>query len=99
MDETQEREQNHVARLVHYSGNVQGVGFRLTTLRIARNYDVTGYVKNLPDGRVELYVEGKDDEVKDFLESVHKRFKRYIEDVQVTEQVPAGQYSRFDIRH
>ena len=41
------------ARQVYYTGRVQGVGFRYSTKRIASGYDVTGSVKNLPDGRVE----------------------------------------------
>jgi acylphosphatase len=39
-------------RRVHYSGRVQGVGFRFTSQRLAERYAVTGYVRNLPDGRV-----------------------------------------------
>ena len=42
-------------------GRVQGVGFRYTAHNIARRHDVTGYVKNLTDGRVELVMEGPDD--------------------------------------
>ena len=47
-----------IRKTIYYSGRVQGVGFRWTTRRIACEYDVTGYVMNLPDGRVELAVEG-----------------------------------------
>ena len=43
-----------IAKQVLYSGRVQGVGFRFTTRQIASGYDITGWVKNLPDGRVEL---------------------------------------------
>ena len=43
-----------VAKQVIYSGRVQGVGFRFTTRQIASGYEVNGWVKNLPDGRVEL---------------------------------------------
>jgi acylphosphatase len=50
----------NTAFLVIYKGRVQGVGFRFTVLRFAQGYDsIVGYVKNLPDGAVELYVEGK----------------------------------------
>ena len=45
----------HVShREVWYTGRVQGVGFRAQTLNVARGYEVTGYVQNLPDGRVYL---------------------------------------------
>ncbi|RYD35664.1 MAG: acylphosphatase [Verrucomicrobiaceae bacterium] len=42
------------ARQVFYTGRVQGVGFRYTTKQVAAGYEVSGWVKNLPDGRVEL---------------------------------------------
>ena len=45
-------------RHCYFSGRVQGVGFRYTSRNIAINYDVTGFVRNLPDGRVELVAEG-----------------------------------------
>ena len=44
------------AKHVIYSGRVQGVGFRYTVRRIAAGYEVTGWVRNLEDGRVELQV-------------------------------------------
>jgi acylphosphatase len=54
----------------HFSGNVQGVGFRYTTIHVAQRFDVTGYVRNLHDGRVELVAEGNETEVKQFLAAV-----------------------------
>jgi acylphosphatase len=48
---------------VFYSGRVQGVGFRVTVRQIARGFDVTGAVRNLFDGRVELVAEGEKGEV------------------------------------
>src|SRR5262249_24442149 len=65
-----ERPAKPVARLVHHSGRVQGVGFRAATAQIARGYPVTGWVKNLPDGRVDLLVEGPEADVKKFLDAV-----------------------------
>jgi acylphosphatase len=53
--------------IVLYSGRVQGVGFRATVRGIARGYEVTGTVCNLPDGRVELIAEGGREELKAFL--------------------------------
>ena len=59
------------AKQVYYSGHVQGVGFRYTVKRIASGYEVTGWVKNLPDGRVELQAMSQDSqELEDFLEAV-----------------------------
>jgi acylphosphatase len=56
--------------VVHYSGRVQGVGFRATVRQIACGYDVTGTVKNLADGRVELIAEATKAELKAFLEGI-----------------------------
>jgi acylphosphatase len=60
------------ATRVLYEGYVQGVGFRWTTKHLARGYDVTGWVRNLPDGRVELQVAGEDDEVAAFLRAIRE---------------------------
>ena len=57
---------------VFYEGRVQGVGFRYTARRVAAGYDVAGYVRNLPDGRVELVASGDDEEVDGFLQGVRE---------------------------
>jgi acylphosphatase len=56
--------------VVLYSGRVQGVGFRVTARGIACGYDVTGLVRNLPDGRVELMAEGGRSELEAFLKAI-----------------------------
>lgn len=59
------------AKQVLYSGRVQGVGFRYAVKRIAGGYEVTGWVRNLPDGRVELQAMSYDpDELEAFLSAV-----------------------------
>ena len=55
---------------VLYTGRVQGVGFRATVRHVARGYDVTGTVRNLPDGRVELLAEGTKPELEAFLKAI-----------------------------
>ncbi len=55
---------------VFYSGRVHGVGFRATVRGLARGYDVTGSVRNLPDGRVEMIAEGTRAELEDFLKGI-----------------------------
>jgi acylphosphatase len=60
-----------IARQVFYSGRVQGVGFRVTVKGIARGFEVVGWVKNLPDGRVEMLATAADsDELMAFLEAI-----------------------------
>jgi acylphosphatase len=55
---------------VLYSGTVQGVGFRYSCRQVAKGFEVTGWVKNIDDGRVELWVQGEEQEVKDFLNAI-----------------------------
>jgi acylphosphatase len=86
-----------VARLVRYSGRVQGVGFRATTAAMARQQRVTGYVKNLADGRVEALVEGPPAAVEALLQTIATYWVRYIDNAEVQEQVPTGRYARFEI--
>jgi acylphosphatase len=61
---------NRCRLTVYYSGLVQGVGFRYTAHSLARGYEVTGAVRNLVDGRVELVVEGARDELEAFRRAV-----------------------------
>jgi len=58
------------ARDVFYEGRVQGVGFRFTVRQIATGFEVAGWVRNLPDGRVELLASGEATELNDFLEAI-----------------------------
>jgi acylphosphatase len=86
-----------VAKLVHYSGRVQGVGFRATAAWIARKYLVVGWVRNLADGRVELHVEGDSQQVDTFLGAIRSRFSNYIFEEQAQNQNPSGNHQSFDI--
>lgn len=58
------------AKRVIYEGRVQGVGFRYTVKDLARGFDVTGWVRNLPDGTVELQAMGEKDELDGFLHEI-----------------------------
>jgi len=55
---------------VFYAGRVQGVGFRFTAKMLARGFEVTGIIRNLPDGRVELVVEGERNELDAFRKAI-----------------------------
>ena len=57
---------------VFYEGRVQGVGFRYSVRQIAKGFNVTGWVRNLADGRVELQASGESEEVDSFLEGIRQ---------------------------
>jgi acylphosphatase len=84
---------------VYYSGRVQGVGFRYTARQVARNYALTGFVRNLPDRRVELVVEGDANEVQRFIDAVGESMRDNIRDTAVNRSTPTGEFSNFEIRH
>jgi len=54
------------------TGRVQGVGYRYYAERVANSMGVTGYVKNLSDGSVEVYAEGEESVLKNFINSLKK---------------------------
>ena len=84
---------------VFYSGRVQGVGFRYTAREIACGYELTGYVRNLHDGRVELVAEGNEEEVTAFLEAVRaSQLGSHIRNVDVNWKDATGEFSGFNIR-
>jgi acylphosphatase len=62
---------------IFYAGRVQGVGFRYSIKRIAASYEVVGWVRNLPDGRVELQIGGERAEVDAFLAEIAKSSLRH----------------------
>jgi len=82
---------------VVFSGTVQGVGFRFTTRRLAADFAVTGYVKNLANGKVEVLAEGPLDEIERFVHSIERAFSGYIRDAEKIRVNPTGAYDGFDI--
>jgi acylphosphatase len=83
---------------VFFTGRVQGVGFRYQALQVAKGFEVSGYVMNLPDGRVQLEAEGMVREVRDFIIAVHERMAGYVRKVEQTETQRAAQFQGFSIR-
>lgn len=87
-----------VCKRVTYAGRVQGVGFRYTAQGLAARFSLAGYVRNLPDGRVELVVEGEADEVEAVLAAVGRRMGANIDQAVAEDAEPTGQRG-FQIRH
>jgi len=77
---------------------VQGVGFRYTTLQVAKEFEVAGHVRNLPDGRVQLEAEGRADEVAAFVTAVEERMHGYIRKTERSARKGAPQFNGFNIR-
>jgi acylphosphatase len=84
-------------REVLYAGHVQGVGFRYTAQHVARLYRITGYVRNLSDGRVELVVEGERSEIEGFLQDISARMGHYIRSMTEKKRPATHVYSDFRI--
>ena len=68
---------------IHFSGTVQGVGFRYTTLSLAKLLLLTGWVKNLSDGRVEAIVEGPVETIEDLRSKLKVHFGSFLHDQQI----------------
>lgn len=84
---------------VHFSGKVQGVGFRFTTERLAAGREVTGTVRNLPDGRVEMVAEGTENALESFLAAIESTFRGYISGRQKAEMPATGQFVGFRVAY
>jgi len=69
---------------VIFSGRVQGVGFRWTTQGVVSDLPLSGYVRNLPDGRVELLLQGSRESVDNGLSRVEKARAGFIENTEKT---------------
>jgi acylphosphatase len=85
------------AKHIIFAGQVQGVGFRYTAERIARRYELTGFVRNLPDGSVEMLAQGAGQDIEDFLRDIRNTFTGYIRETQIEEVLPNPKYTDFRI--
>jgi len=82
---------------VFFSGNVQGIGFRYSALEIAQNLGLSGFVKNLPDGRVELLAEGSEEKLQELCQKLNQEFKNQIQDSEISWSETSQKYSSFEI--
>jgi acylphosphatase len=83
---------------VYFTGHVQGVGFRYTTLQVAKEFEVTGRVTNLADGRVQLEAEGNTRDVTAFIAAVEERMHGYIRRVERNSTTGPARYHDFRIQ-
>jgi acylphosphatase len=86
-------------RTCHFTGRVQGVGFRYTVHNLAMPHNVRGYVRNLPDGRVELVMEGPDQDMDHLLDAIRQKMSHFIRRVDTQVEPPTNAFSGFSIKH
>lgn len=83
-----------VRHTIHFSGRVQGVGFRFTAREIARPFAMSGFVENLEDGRVRLVAEGDAEEIARFLAALERRMSGNIRERTVAESPATGEFGK-----
>ena len=83
---------------VFYSGRVQGVGFRYNAIEQSRGLILTGWVRNLSDGRVQMVGEGSIADLKELLNRIDKSMRENITDRTVDWQSPTGMLGTFTVR-
>jgi len=83
---------------VYFAGHVQGVGFRYAALQVAKEFEVTGFVRNLSDGRVHLEAEGTKPEIDAFLKGLSEAMPGYIRTTERSSERRPPQFREFTIR-
>ena len=86
-----------IRRTIYFSGKVQGVGFRFNAESIASRFTVTGFVRNVPDGRVELVAEGDKAELDRFQEAVEQTMNGHIKHIEAKDSASTGDFLSFRI--
>ena len=89
----------NIARLITFSGRVQGVGFRFTAQRIALRYELKGFVRNLPNGNVEMLAQGPAEDISNCLRDISETFKAGLRDTKIIEITPNPKYTDFKITY
>jgi acylphosphatase len=86
-----------IAKHIVFSGRVQGVGFRFTALNVANRYQLKGFVKNLPDGDVEMLAQGTTEMIDDCIRDLQDSFVGTISHVDIEEATPDPKLPDFKI--
>jgi acylphosphatase len=93
-----DRAVNRKRMQVFYTGKVQGVGFRYTVKTVASGFELTGTVRNLSDGRVELIAEGERDELKAFRDAIRDSgLGHFVENEEVNWGDAQNEFRGFEI--
>jgi acylphosphatase len=86
-----------VSKHIIFSGKVQGVGFRNKARSVAASRQLTGFVRNLANGTVEMLVQGKAQAVDDCLKDIKQFFKENIKEIQIDEVEYESKYTNFRV--
>ncbi len=86
-----------IRRTCHFSGRVQGVGFRYTVQAIARGFLVSGHVQNLPDGRVKLVAEGDEAEIVRFIDAIQREMSGFVRSIEQLTEPATNAFEGFSI--
>ena len=89
----------HTRIRIVYSGRVQGVGFRWQVMQVSKDFAVTGFVRNLEDGTVELLVEGDSSEVSRMVGAVEKKLKDFWNSKVEDDRAGDPQFENFSINY
>jgi len=76
---------SQTAKHVIFAGQVQGVGFRFTAHRIAGRYGLSGWVRNLRDGTVEMFAQGSSEDIDGCIRDIEESFGGYVTETRVQE--------------
>jgi len=87
----------HVAKKIVFSGRVQGVGFRYTAQRMAQQYELVGFVRNLSNGGVEMFAQGDQRDVNNCIADIERHFEGHISNTHTEDMTLTGAYDRFFI--
>jgi acylphosphatase len=86
-----------IARHITFTGRVQGVGFRFTARRAAQRRQLTGFVRNMPNGSVEMLAQGNPVEIDDCIQDIKEYFSGYLKEVKIEEIPVETKYIDFQI--
>ncbi len=86
-----------IAKHMIFTGRVQGVGFRFTAYHAANRHKLSGFVRNVPDGTVEMLVQGQTEDINDCIRDIEESFFGYIRETKIEEIPPDPRYTNFKI--
>ena len=86
-----------VARHIIFNGRVQGVGFRFTAHRVAGRHQLTGFVRNLPNGSVEMLAQGQLENIDDCVRDIEVEFAGYVRETKIDDVPPDPRHTDFKI--